>query len=107
MFFFSLSFILPVVATWRDADPVPILPVVAAWRDAEDPVPSRVAALLSNLSLPEKLAQLQRPQHWTNDSSGVGMLEFSALWSPAFTRPSQVAAARNSLVAAACPPSRE
>ena len=85
LFFFSLSFILS---------------VVAAWRDAADPVPSRVAALLSNLSLPEKLAQLQRPQHWTNDSSGVGMLEFSALWSPAFTRPSQVAAARNSLVAA-------
>jgi beta-glucosidase len=71
------------------------------WLDSSLPIPARIAALLPQLSLEEKLWQLQRADNSANQSSlaetGVGLLEFGDFYGGA-KKPSDVARARNAFV---------
>jgi beta-glucosidase len=71
------------------------------WLDSSLPIPTRIASLLPQLSLEEKLWQLQRADNGANQSSlantGIGLLEFGNFYHGA-QKPSDVARARNAFV---------
>ena len=69
------------------------------WRDASLPVLDRVAALLPQLSLDEKLHQLLRPDAFSASwaATGLGILECGSIFAGARS-PSEAAAARNAIV---------
>ena len=78
----------------------PTHPLAYTWMAPTDPIPVRVEALLAQMTATDKLWQLARPDYSAAlDNTGVGLLEFQAIYANA-RNASQVVARRNQIQSA-------